>query len=330
MTKTIDSAGARRRAQRSAPAPRSEHASAPLVPSSLGARALDRRQAGVLLHVTSLPGRHGSGDLGPEARAFVDFLASAGQRMWQMLPVVPPGAGRSPYSSVSTFAGDPSLIGLDDLVKDGLLSGDDVAFEMPPGDLDAARVDPARADRLRRAFARFSADRAAFASLDAELSAFRRRAAAWLADYALFMALKRAHDGAPWTQWEPALRDREPAALEAARARHADEVAYVELEQLLFDRQWRALRAYASERDVALVGDAPIFVAHDSADVWAHRAYFRLDAEGNPTHVAGVPPDYFSKTGQLWGNPLYRWKRLKRDGYKLWIDRFRALVERFD
>ncbi|MDB4976659.1 MAG: 4-alpha-glucanotransferase [Myxococcaceae bacterium] len=288
---------------------------------------LSERASGVLLHITSLPGPHGNGDLGPEARAFVDFLQRAGQRWWQLLPVNPVGHGYSPYSGVSAFAGNPLLIDLRSLVSEGLLEESEVAVEL---DADHARYDAAselRTAVLRRAFSRFTQESARFGG---ELAAFRLRADFWLSDYALFMALKHAHAGAPWTRWEEAQARHEPAALTLARTTLASEVSYFEFEQFLFDRQWRALRDYAAERGVGLIGDAPIFISHDSSDVWSNQHAFQLDERGQPTVVSGVPPDYFSQTGQRWGTPLYRWKVLKREGYRFWIERFRRLMEQFD
>ena len=289
--------------------------------------SLTERASGVLLHLTSLPGPHGNGDLGPEARAFVDFLARAGQRWWQLLPVNPVGPGFSPYSGVSAFAGNPLLIDLRALVSEGLLQPSEIAIELAS---ERALYDAAselRTALLRRAFLR---SRGAGAAFEHELAAFRERASFWLPDYALFMALKHAHGGAAWTTWDPEHRRHEPAALQVARLALADEVSYFEFEQFLFDRQWRALRSYAAERGVGLIGDAPIFVAQDSSDVWGNQHAFRLDEQGQPTVVSGVPPDYFSRTGQRWGTPLYRWRVLAAEGYRFWIERFRRLMEHFD
>ena len=288
---------------------------------------LERRAAGVLLHVTSLPGPHGNGDLGPEARRFVDFLAASGQGWWQTLPATPVGAGNSPYSGASAFAGNPLLISLDDLAVYGLLEPRDVR-----GVLDARRAsyDEARALRraaLQRAFARHEGSPRRLAGA---LDRFRSDAAYWLPDYAVYMALREAHDGRPWTAWPRALARREPRELARARRELGREVAFFELEQLLFRRQWQALRKYARARGVGLIGDAPIFIAHESADVWSHAPLFLLDRAGEPTFVAGVPPDYFSKTGQRWGNPLYRWRALQASGFEWWIERFRTLNRHFD
>ncbi len=289
--------------------------------------ALDERGAGLLLHVTSLPGPHGNGDLGPEARRFIDFLAAAGQRWWQMLPVNPAGEGNSPYSGASAFAGNPLLISLHDLVSDGLLSASDIAFRIRPGRADYASASAARTQALQKAFENHLRRPA---RLRRALERFRAETRSWLPDYALYMALRSAMPNKPWTKWPSGIARRRAADLQQARRELAQQVAYFELEQLLFRRQWQRLRSYARERGVGLIGDAPIFIAHESADVWSNPRFFTLDANGQPTHVAGVPPDYFSKTGQRWGNPLYRWKALAESGHRWWIERFGTLLEHFD
>jgi 4-alpha-glucanotransferase len=292
--------------------------------------SLDERASGLLLHPTSLPGVHGSGDLGGEARSFVDFLESAGQRWWQMLPVGPPGYGESPYSAQSAFAGNPMLVDPEQLVERGWIDRREVA---PRRALASQAIEyvPMEAHRMRILRAAFEGAKGRLArGGDAEYRSFATRAAPWLDDFALFRALKREHGGAPWTRWAPALAGREPEALAAARERCAGEIEFERFVQYAFDLQWRALREYAAARGVGLIGDIPIFVAHDSADVWAHPDLFALDERGEPVAVAGVPPDYFSATGQRWGNPLYRWKRMRRGGYRWWEDRLRTLLDRFD
>ncbi len=287
---------------------------------------LTTRESGVLLHVSSLPSAYGHGDLGPAARAFVDFLARAGQRAWQVLPIHPVGPGNSPYSGGSAFAGNPLMISLDDLHEQGLL----LKRELRPMRPGAIRYDAVRAQRvplLRQAYGRF---RARSSEERDALAAFRQRNAYWLDDYTLFMALRARHAGSSFVRWERSLLRRQASALQKARAELSQEVAYYEFEQFVFDRQWRALRAHAQAQDVRLIGDIPIFVAHDSADVWAHARSFDLDAQREPRHVSGVPPDYFSEEGQLWGTPLYAWKRLARDGYAFWLQRLGSLTERFD
>ena len=283
--------------------------------------------SGVLLHPTCLPGPHGSGDLGDGARRFVDFLSASLQKWWQMLPVGPPGYGESPYSAESAFGGNPLLVSLEGLASWGLL---DLASLPPAEPLRADRVDylPTAAHRtkyLRAAFEAFQTrtDHRAF-------DGFCGENAAWLDELALFRALKRAHGGVQWTHWEPSVRRREPAALAAARRDLADEVALEKFVQYAFDAQWNELRAYAARRGVGLIGDLPIFVAHDSADVWQHPEAFFLGEDGEPTVISGCPPDYFSATGQRWGNPLYRWRRMKKGGYAWWIARLRLALGRFD
>jgi 4-alpha-glucanotransferase len=287
--------------------------------------SLTERSSGVLLHPTSLPGPHGSGDLGPSAHRFASWLADAGQRIWQMLPIVPPAGGHSPYQSSSVFAGDPNLISLEVLGAQGLLTAADLAPMPEPGALvDFAATGRFREERLRRAFAAFREQPgdAFFAFCDRE-----RR---WLDDFALFSALKGAHGGRAWSTWEEGVRRRHPEALAQAREALVGEVRYHQFVQFQFHEQWRALQAHCASLGVSLVGDIPIFVGHDSADVWAEPHLFFLDGEGNPTVVAGVPPDYFSETGQRWGNVLYRWDVHAQNGYRWWVDRFRGMLERFD
>ncbi|MFO0619732.1 MAG: 4-alpha-glucanotransferase [Polyangiaceae bacterium] len=286
---------------------------------------LDERAAGLLLHVTSLPGRFGAGGFGAEARAFVDFVASARLRWWQMLPIGP--GGGSPYSSTSVFAADPMLIDIDRLVRDGLLEESELPSPEPHGrraDFDANR-------RVRRALLERAFERAKPAGWHLEeRRAYFDREAWWLADYALYAALKRAHGETPYWAWPTGLRRHDDAAL-AAFAR--DHNGTIELEiflQYLLARDLEALHAYASARGVGLMGDAPIFVAHDSADVWAHPELFAIDPKGELTEVAGVPPDAFSDEGQLWGNPLYDWERIAETGYRFWIARLGKAFDSFD
>jgi len=288
------------------------------------------RQSGVFCHLTSLPGPHGIGDLGAGARGFVDFLARADQSLWQFCPLGPTADvhGNSPYQAVSAFAGNPLLVDLHDLADRGYLDDGEVA---PPAEADAreVRYGPVgeyKTDRLRTAFERFEAEategeREAFAD-------FREREADWLADYALFRAL---HDdlGGPWTEWPAAVRERDPDAIADRREQYAAEIGYRAFVQWTFDRQWRALRDYAAERGVRLVGDLPIYVALDSADVWASPEAFDLTDEHRPAAVAGVPPNP-GDDGQRWGNPLYDWDRLRADGYEWWLARLRRLFDLVD
>ena len=288
------------------------------------------RASGVLLHPTSLPGPHGGGDFGADARHFVDWLVAGGQGLWQMLPLGGIGAGDSPYMSPSAFAGNPLLIDLGELAAQGWLDAADLA-PAPGFDLHRvhyAAVVPFRMARLARAAARFGAagtpaQREAYAQFVAEQRA-------WLDDYALFMALAEVHAGKDWCDWPTPLAAREPAALAAARAEHGERIHFWQFGQWCFFRQWRELRRYANDRGVRIVGDTPIFVAHHSADVWARPELFELDRDGRPTVVAGVPPDYFSATGQRWGNPLYRWSEHARDGYAWWAERLRRTFDGVD
>ncbi len=288
------------------------------------------RASGILLHPTSLPGPYGIGDLGPAAYAFVDFLAAAGQSYWQILPLGPTGYGDSPYQTFSAFAGNPLLVSPQGLVEDILL---------PPAALDDAPLFPAeRVDYgqvitykkrlLEQAFAHYR--REATPDLRREVEEFTAARRSWLEPFALFMALKDAHGGKPWTEWPRDIATREPAALARWGERLAREARGYSYSQYLFSRQWTRLKGYAAERGIRIIGDAPIFVAHDSADCWARPELFYLEPDGRPTVVAGVPPDYFSATGQRWGNPLYRWDVMAADGYHWWIERLRAVLATVD
>ena len=287
------------------------------------------RHCGVLLHPTSLPGPHGSGDLGPAAYHFVDWLVAAGQTRWQLLPLGGVGPGNSPYMSPSAFAGNELLIDLAQLRDAGWLAADEVV--PAPGfaeqRVDFSRVHPFRMTRLRLAAAKFFSD----ARRDAQqrFSAFCADAGDWLDDYALFMALDKTYGGA-WQQWPAALAQRQEPALQEARTTLADECNFWRFCQWCFDDQWASLKAYANQRGVQLIGDMPIFVSPHSADVWAHQDLFDLDSRGQARVFAGVPPDYFSATGQLWGNPLYRWDVHRQQGYRWWIERMRATLARCD
>ena len=288
-----------------------------------------RRRCGVLCHPTSLPGPFGIGELGAAARQLIDFLAAAGQTIWQILPLGPTGYGDSPYQPFSAFAGNPLLIDLGALRDEGLLSDADLA-DAPganPDAIDYGAVITFVDRALRRARERF---RAASAEMQAQFAAYCVEQAAWLDDYCLFMALKRRFRWASWVDWDRDIALRQPSAVVRWQRELADEVDQQRFLQFLFDRQWRALKAYAEERGIRIIGDVPIFVGHDSADVWSHRELFRLDQAGRPTIIAGVPPDYFSPTGQRWGNPLYRWDVLAESGYRWWLDRLGAVLSRVD
>lgn len=290
------------------------------------------RASGILLHPTSLPGPYGIGDIGPEAVKFLDFLQESGQRLWQILPLGPTSYGDSPYQSPSTFAGNPLWISPDLLHRQGLLSDEDLAAypAFPAERVDFGPVILAKTALLAAACDHFRAKLESSPELAAEFLAFCRNNAAWLDDYALFAALKDAHDGTPWTTWEAPLANREPAALENARSAFAIPVQNVQIAQFLFDSQWRTLRSAAAARGIQIIGDIPIFVAHDSADVWANRDLFFLNPDGSPSVVAGVPPDYFSATGQLWGNPLYDWDAHRASNYDWWVERLRRVFSLVD
>jgi 4-alpha-glucanotransferase len=282
-----------------------------------------------LLHPTSLPSAFGIGDLGDGAYAFLDFLHAAGQSLWQVLPLTPTGFGNSPYAAPSAFAGNPLLIALQPLVDRGWLAEDQAR---PLRELDRRRVDYASVVHLKHAAleAAHLGFRERTASAERQtFAAFRDREASWLDDFALFTAL-RERLGTTWTDWDPPLRDREPEALDQARRTYAEVIERHAFSQYVFFEQWEGIRAGAGQRGIRLIGDIPIFVAHDSVDVWTHRALFKLEPDGSPRLVAGVPPDYFSATGQLWGNPLYDWEVVARDGFGWWIERFRRLLQRVD
>jgi 4-alpha-glucanotransferase len=287
------------------------------------------RSSGILLHPTSLPAQFGIGDFGNEARAFADFLVAGGQSLWQVLPLGPTGYGESPYQLLSAFAGNTLLIDPRQLIAEGLLNLEDVAGpDCSAARVEFERVQPFKDRLLHKAFENFK--RGAAKHLAVGFEEFGERNEVWLDDYALFRALKDAQGGIQWTKWERGLANREPAALEKARGELRDQIERHRFHQFIFFKQWRALSDYCHTRGVRIIGDIPIFVAHDSVDVWANRAYFKLDHEGERTVVSGVPPDYFSKTGQRWGNPLYDWERLKADGFHWWIERVRFALSQFD
>jgi 4-alpha-glucanotransferase len=297
------------------------------------------RSSGILLHPTSLPGAFGIGDLGPEAYKFVDFLVAAGQSLWQVLPLGPTGYGDSPYACYSAFAGNTLLISPEQLVTEGLLDSAQplrplrLGGEQNRRDAEDAevtqRVDFGEAyqikdDLLRKAYERYT--KTTDTALRSAFETFAQQQAHWLEDYALFRALKDAHGGVAWNEWEQSLVRRTPAAISRAQEQLREEVEAQMFYQFLFFRQWFALKSYANEHGVSIVGDLPIFVAQDSADVWTNPDQFKLDKNGKPLVVAGVPPDYFSSTGQLWGNPLYNWERMQADGFEWWIERVRATL----
>lgn len=297
-----------------------------------------RRSSGILLHPTSLPGQFGIGDIGPQAARFVEWLASAGQRLWQVLPLGPTGYGDSPYAPFSSFAGNELLISPELLHRDGWLTKAELTAARFPetGSMDYGTVIPAKRALIRTAAERLVASE----TNNIGLMEFRHRNASWLDDYALFMDIKREYDelarlqgvrDSSWNCWWPEpLARRNPDALKERRQTSARSIALVEAEQYLFRTQWDELRAIAANHDVTVLGDLPIFVAMDSADAWSRPALFRLDAGGKPSAVAGVPPDYFSADGQLWGNPLYAWERHEADGFAWWVARIEAALSLYD
>ncbi len=281
---------------------------------------LKKRRAGVLLHITSLPGPGNNGDLGDEARHFVDFLVDSGFSYWQILPVGPTRSDNSPYSTSSVHAGNPLLINLDYLVQRGWL--------------DASKIDKNSLSEEDRLLALRSAW-VSFKQQEDEqqkvlLDEFVQEHGYWLNDYALFRAIRKDQDCSVWWVWPDALRDRDEQALAEIRARLGEEIEYIHFEQFIFFQQWKDMKSYANQRGVELFGDMPIFVAHDSAEVWANQQDFLLDEEGMPRVVAGVPPDYFSETGQRWGNPLYDWDQLQKNGFSFWIQRLKTQLALYD
>ena len=283
------------------------------------------RGSGILMHITSLPGPYGVGTMGKEAFAFVDFLKKAGQSYWQILPLNPTGYGDSPYQSSSSFAGNPYLIDLDILVEEGLLKPEEpgsISWGTAETKVDFGLLYANRMNILRRAYGRFTDEQA--------LADFCRENGSWLSDFALYMALKDQNGGKPWYQWEENLKRRQPDAVWQARQMLKDEIRFYSFVQYLFYKQWSKLLGYAHANGIRMIGDVPIYVPLDSVDVWSNPELFQLDAQLNPTAVAGCPPDAFTEDGQLWGNPLYRWDVLKKDGYRWWIHRLEAAGRLYD
>ena len=281
---------------------------------------LERRRAGILLHITSLPGEGEMGDLGENARYFVQFLADCSQTVWQMLPIGPVEPFTSPYQASSAFAGNPYLVDTLWLAEKGLLQPDRAR--------QLRSTAEGRLQALGEAYRTFTAGKGLLTRV--ALDDFCRRHAFWLEDFALFVVLKRRFDQKPWWEWPPQFRDRDVKALATVRRELHAEIGEVNFSQFVFFEQWRGFKNYANDRGIKLFGDMPIFVAADSADVWANRKFFLLDERGRPTVVAGVPPDAFSSTGQRWGNPIYNWKALERDGFSWWIQRLSHARELFD
>jgi len=280
---------------------------------------IDRRRAAILLHLTSLPGPFHKGVLGAEAIRFMDEMSDAGFTVWQFLPLGPTHGHGSPYESLSSFAGNPELLDLRECVELGWLDAEQ---------LTDCRTAERHAELRAFAAARFWQQVEQEPALAETVTAFEKVHADWLPDFALFSAIKATHNDQPWWSWPQALRDRHTDYLQQARHDHAEPIRHYIFEQLLFDRQWRRLKSHAESRDIQLFGDLPIYVAHDSADVWANRDYFTVNERGLCDEVAGVPPDYFSETGQRWGNPLYKWERLEADDFGWWVRRVARQLER--
>ena len=287
-----------------------------------------KRSSGILLHPTSLPGNYGIGSLGARAYGFIDFLADARQKLWQVLPMGHTGYGDSPYQCFSTFAGNPLLIDLDLLAEKGLLGGDDLAS--PPhfedNRVDYGKVITFKHQKLKTAYHRFLKKD----EMPEDYLRFVENNKWWLKEYTLFMALKERYDGKPWWQWPSALMQHKREQVDAAEKELEKETGFYRFCQYCFYTQWHDVKRYANDKGISVIGDLPLYVAHDSADVWSDTKYFQFDDERRPLKVAGVPPDYFSKTGQLWGNPLYNWKYMKDNGFVWWYNRMRASFEMFD
>jgi 4-alpha-glucanotransferase len=291
---------------------------------------MNHRAAGILLHPTSLSNSYPIGDLGPAANAFADFLVGSGQVWWQMLPIGPAGEENSPYQSMSAFGGNPLLVSPHRLLEQGLLSRQDIEL---PASVNEGTVDFAAAARLklqwsRKAFEKFEKSRPG--GRHSDFDAFARTESFWLEDFSLFSAIQGSEGTADWTRWSEELRRRQPDAVIRAQKCLANDIRFHQFVQWQFAIQWKDLRAYCESKGVRLIGDVPLFVAHHSADVWAHPELFKLDAHGNPTVVAGVPPDYFSETGQVWNVPVYCWEALRQQNYRWWIERLRMAFGRFD
>jgi len=288
------------------------------------------RASGILLHPTSLPGPDGIGDLGPEAFRWIDFLSRAGCQFWQVLPLGPTGYGDSPYQCFSAFAGNPYIISATALLDQGLLSRSDLTDrpDFPLEKVDYGPVIKWKLEILRRAFDHFKSG--VTGDVNQSFAVYKEDQKVWLEPYATFMAIKEQHGGVAWNEWPDDLRRRDPETLETFKNEFADEIEFQTFSQFLFDKQWQALRSYAKEKGIRIIGDVPIFVAYDSADVWVNKSLFYLDDKGLPEVVAGVPPDYFSETGQLWGNPLYNWEVHKTNNYAWWQRRMEAVLNQVD
>ncbi|HKY78944.1 MAG TPA: 4-alpha-glucanotransferase [Anaerolineales bacterium] len=289
---------------------------------------LFNHRCGILLHVSSLPGPYGIGDLGPQATEWLQLLKTTGTRWWQVLPLGPTGYGDSPYQSYSSFAGNPNLISPDRLYEDGLIDKDhlDKKPSFPSGRVDFAEVIKWKRGLFQVAFMRLGA----LPELRQAFEQFRHQEHAWLDDFSLFMTIKSQEEQRPWIEWPAALRDRGPEAILEVKRQHISTQNYFAFQQFIFFRQWESLRGQMKADGIGVIGDLPIYCAQDSADVWCRRELFDLDQQGKPIRVAGVPPDMFAETGQLWGNPLYRWERHKQEGYAWWLERLGAVLRMVD
>ena len=287
------------------------------------------RSAGILLHPTSLPSNYGIGDLGKDAYKFLDFLHNAGQTLWQVFPLGPTGYGDSPYQCFSAFAGNPLLVSPDLLIEDGLLTEDDVSDKgtFNPVSIDYGAIINWKKDVLRKAYTNFKENKSKFKS---DFNNFCENNTDWLDDYALFMACKDYHDGKVWAEWDREIAFREGDAVAKWTEKLSDDVEYYKFVQFIFNKQWKAVEKYAHSHGIKIIGDLPIFIAYDSSDLWANRSQFTVNDEGKLDTVAGVPPDYFSETGQLWGNPLYKWDVMEKDNFEWWTKRFSKLFELVD
>ena len=291
---------------------------------------IDQRAAGILLHLTSLSNPYAIGDLGPGAIAFADFLSESGQRWWQMLPIGPTGQENSPYQSMSAFGGNPLLVSPDCLVEQGLLNSSDIEFYIScnEGKVNYLAAQGFRPRLLRKAFENFEKNKNGVSQ--SELDEFIHAESYWIDDFSLFLAIQEKEGTSDWTQWAQGLRTRKPEVMIRIQRYSANEIRYHQFVQWQFSVQFKKLKAYCASKGIGLIGDVPHFVSHQSADVWAHPELFKLDVHGSPTVVAGVPPDYFSKTGQVWGAPVYRWEALAKQSYRWWIQRLRTAFGRFD
>ena len=288
------------------------------------------RSSGTLVHPTSFPSNYGMGDLGHEAYEFINFLEETGQTIWQVLPLSPTGYGNSPYASYSAFAGNPYLISPDKLKEKGYVSAEDLSDATLPITVEADyETSYKKKDKLyKKAFKNFRSSKSK--EDQKKLNDFKKRNSYWLEDYTLFMACSISNNQEPWNKWGKDLAQRKSAALKKSKKTFTDEIEYQTWLQFEFFEQWKTLKNYANSKNIRVVGDIPIFVDHNSADVWSHSEFFAVDKQGNRELVAGVPPDYFSETGQLWGNPLYKWDAIKKDGFSWWIERFKQMFALFD